>query len=704
MRITPLRLVLALAMVLGGGLFLAVRSNEDLRWRVNVVAMKAAGKFPEIGWQELTPMLRPGSGFWLESLTRSPNVYAAVRSPFASNHDIATGRALFRLQCVICHGVAGQGGTAPALVGRELSAGSSDWAIFRTIRHGVPGTPMQAHDLPDGDIWRLVSYIQELGNKQRAAESAGSNLENLPMLGVSSDALKKATDAATDWPTYYGSYNGHRYSDLLGINLNTISKLQAQWIYQLPTKGARIQATPIAVAGRLFVTDPQGSVFALDSRTGAPLWHFLRAASHEVPLCCVTANRGVAVLDDRVFVATIDAHLIALDGKSGRLIWDKTIVDYRSGYSSTGAPLIVKNMVITGIAGSEFGAPGFISAYDIRSGDLVWRFNTIPRPGEKGNETWAGDSWKTGGASSWMTGTYDPQLDLVYWGIANPAPDYDASLRPGDNLYSNSVVALHADTGKLAWHFQYTPGDDHDWDSVQTQMLADVQFGGKTRQLLITANRNGFYYVLDRKTGQFLHASPYVKQTWADHIDSNGRPVRRPEAAPTERGVILYPGGTGGTNWWPPTYSPLARLFIVPALERPGIFFKTRLGERREGERLLGGSSSGTSTSQFTAIRALDPTTGSLQWEHRSPVSNDNGDLSGLLSTAGGLVFGSDRTRLIALDITTGREVWSFEAGGKIYSPPVSYVAGNSQYIAFAAGDIVVALALPQAAATTHSN
>jgi alcohol dehydrogenase (cytochrome c) len=411
----------------------------------------------------------------------------------------------------------------------------------------------------------------------------------------------------------------------------------------------------------------------------------------------------VALLDETVFVGTLDAHLIALDASTGKAKWDKTITDYREGYSSTGAPLVVKDMVVVGIAGAEYGARGFIAAYDAKTGDQRWRVETVPAPGQKGNETWAGDSWRTGGASTWMTGTYDPELDLIFWGTGNPAPDYDASLRAGDNLYANSVLALKSATGELAWHFQYTPGDDHDWDAVQTPVLADIRAGGETRKLLLTANRNGFFYVLDRTTGQFLRAVPYVKQTWAERIDPNGRPIKRADAAATERGTLVFPGASGGTNWWPPTYSPVAQLFIVPALERPGIFFKSSGGERHGNEKILGGSVQGTAASHYTAVRALDPLTGELRWERRSNDRFDAADMSGLLSTAGGLVFTSDRSKLIALDVTDGHLLWSFEAGGSIHTPPATYTAGAEQFLVFAAGDVVIGMALPPplTAATT---
>jgi alcohol dehydrogenase (cytochrome c) len=666
-------------------------------WRGGVLLLKLSGGLESVSWNDLFTMMKPGSGFWLEPLLESGNPYAVIQNPFRSAQDVRTGRALFRYECERCHGPSARGGAGPPLVGRPLTHGSSDWALFRTITDGVAGTAMPPHTFSADDTWKLVSYIQSQSSSPNADTVAEAGAA-LPPLLVESDVMRAARTASAEWPTYYGSYNGLRYSNLAGINRSNVSQLQARWIHQLTTKGARIEASPVVAGGRIFITEPQGGVVALDAGTGAQIWRYGRTISKNLSLCCATANRGVALLDDRVYVATLDAHLIALDGTTGQVLWDKVIADYNEGYSSTGAPLALKNLIVVGIAGAEFGAPGFIMAFDATTGEKKWRFDTIPKPGEKGNDTWGGDSWRTGGAATWMTGTYDPELDLIYWGTGNPVPDYDASLRPGDNLYSDSVLALRPDTGELVWHFQFTPGDDHDWDAVQVPVLVDVVDGGQTRKLLLTANRNGFFYALDRTNGQFLRAVPYVKQTWATGIDPNGRPMKRPEASGSERGALVYPGASGGTNWWPPTYSPKAELFMVPALERPGVFFKTTRGEQeRDGRQMLAGASVATAEKHFTAVRALDPRTGEMRWEHRFAARYDVGDLCGLLSTAGGLVFTSDRHKLVALDVENGNELWAFHTSAEIYTPPAAYRLGTEQFVVIVAGDVVVALALPPA-------
>jgi alcohol dehydrogenase (cytochrome c) len=681
----------AVAVLVGALIFL----SAEARWRINVIALKGTGKIDHLPWNDLLPMLKPGSGFWLEPLVKSRNPYATIRNPRGEPGDVNTGKAMFRYQCQTCHGVGGRGGgVAPALVGRDLSHGASDWALYEIIKYGVSGTPMTAHEFPANDLWKLVAYVQNI-RLQHAESQAVASASSLPEFSVPFEALRSAQYAAADWPTYYGSYNGTRYSSLEHINRSNVRQLQARWIYQMPSRGARMEASPIIVDGRLFVTDPDGGVIALDAATGSRLWRYSRPAPHDVQLCCVTANRGVAALNGAVFVATLDAHLIALDAVTGKVLWDQVIVDYRKGYSSTGAPIAVKDMIVTGIAGSEYGAMGFVAAFNATTGAKLWQFDTIPKPGEKGSDTWAGDSWRTGGAATWMTGTYDADLDLIYWGVANPAPDFDASKRAGDNLYSNSVVALRASSGQLAWYFQFTPGDDHDWDAVQVPVLADVVDGTQTKKLLLQANRNGFFYALDRATGKFIGATPFIDQTWAESIDAAGRPRKRPNISPSLRGTLLNPSSTGATNWWPPTFNPKAQLFVVPALERPGLYFKTDV-EEGEGKELLGGTSPGATESHVMAMRALDPRSGRLKWERRA-VNNREAFTSGLLSTAGGLVFMSEQSKLIALDIDDGRQLWSFEAGGQVLAPPSTYRIGAEQYVAFAAGDVIVGLSLPAA-------
>jgi len=384
-----------------------------------------------------------------------------------------------------------------------------------------------------------------------------------------------------------------------------------------------------------------------------------------------------------VYVNTVDSHLLALDAKTGQVRWDVIVADYKQGISLTAAPLAVKDKIIIGMAGGEYGVRGFIDAYDAKTGKRAWRFWTIPGPGEKGNETWAGDSWKTGAAATWVTGSYDADTNTLYWGTGNPGPDWNGDVRKGDNLYSDSVVALDADTGKLKWHFQFTPHDVHDWDATEVPVLAEGMVRGERRKLVLFANRNAFYYVLDRQTGEFLNGRAYAKQTWATGLDDKGRPMRVPGTSPTERGVMVYPSVAGATNWFSPSYSPKTELFYVATRETAGVYF---IGdaEYKPGLQFNGGGFRNQPTADtYGAIRALVPGTGELKWEFRlhSPP------WSGVLSTAGGLVFATAAEGdVMALDAASGKLLWRFQSGGAANANPMSYLSGGKQYIAVAMG------------------
>src|SRR5947208_1901036 len=362
--------------------------------------------------------------------------------------------------------------------------------------------------------------------------------------------------------------------------------------------------------GVMYVTQPPDKVLALDADTGHVLWSYRRELPGTLPLCCYRSSRGVALLGDRVYVGTLDAHLVALDGRTGTVVWDVAVGDPQAGYSITGAPLAVKGNVIVGVGGGEFGIRGFLDAYDATTGKRAWRFYTVPAPGERGHETWSGASWKTGGAPTWLTGSFDPDSNVVYWGVGNPSPPYQGDERAGDNLYSNSVVAVDADTGTLKWHFQFTPHDEHDWDSCQIPVLADRQFGGTRRRLMVWPNRNGFYYVLDRETGQFLLAREFATQSWADGISPDGRPRVKPGSSPSAKGTLAYPGLLGGSNWVSPAYNPDTGLLYVPTVERGTIFFKGKAHFTPGALFAGGGHQAVAGASHWTAVRALSVETG----------------------------------------------------------------------------------------------
>ena len=720
---------IALGTLLAGILVVgvAVYGNPDLRWRAGVVGLKAMGKLDGVDWKELLHMVRPGSGYWLEPLLEEPNPYSIIRNPHASADDVAKGESLFALRCAKCHGEHATGGVGPALVGRGFTHGDSDWAVFQTMTHGVPGTAMLPVGLSDLETWQVISHLRALAGQAHvgaltaegsaagagnpaAGSGASANGDAPKFSPVTYQRLLTAGSNTEEWLLPYGTYNGFRHAADTQIDASNVSRLSIRWIHQFGTHNQRIETVPVISGGMMFVTLPRGTLIALDAASGRQIWEYHRTPPPDLALCCSDANRGVAVYGNKVYMETLDAHVLAFDAATGKLLWDRSPVNYRDGYSMTSAPLALDGMLVTGIAGGDFSTIGFIVALDAETGAEKWRIHTIPGPGEPGRETWGGDSAKTGGATTWLPGTYDPELGLLYWGTGNPAPDYNATTRPGDNLYSNSVLAIQASTGKLVWHFQYTPGDDHDWDSVQPPMLVDAQDGGAPRKLLIVANRNGFFYVLDRQTGAFIRGAPYARQTWADGLTPAGRPLRRANTSPSPQGTYLLPSVSGATNWWQSSFSPETHLYYVPALERSGVFFSTKVPPSPEpGQPFYGSGGQGVGNQpHYTVVRAIDPATAQMKWEFRRPVRSEEANIGGLLSTAGDLVFGSDLSDIFALRATDGALLWMFNAGSKIDAAPVSYRSGGKQMLAIAAGQILIAFALPddepRASAQTHAS
>jgi alcohol dehydrogenase (cytochrome c) len=465
-----------------------------------------------------------------------------------------------------------------------------------------------------------------------------------------------------------------------------VARLKPTWVYQSREAG-KLETSPIVIDGVLYLTEKPHIATALDGRTGRPLWSYRRPAAKDVRSCCGPVNRGPAVLDDALFFVTFDANLVALDLKTGKPRWEVKVADPATGHSMTVAPLAVKDKIIVGISGGEFGIRGFLDAYDAKTGKRAWRLWTVPGPGEPGHETWTGSSWKTGGASTWVTGSYDPALDLLYWGTGNPAPDYNGDTRKGDNLYSNSLLAIEPDSGKLRWHFQFTPHDLHDWDSNQVPVLIDASFGGRPRKLIAQANRNAFFYLLDRVTGEFLLGAPYAKQTWASGLDARGRPVRLPGTLPTPEGTKVFPGLAGGTNWYSPAYNPSTRLFYLQAHEDYAQVFYKHDVPYKPGGRFEGGAARDVEGSEhYGVIKAIDPLTGKIAWQfplHSAPSG-------GVLSTAGGLVFSGNREGFFfALDARTGKPLWRFQTGGLIWSNPLSFEIDGRQHVAIPAGQAI---------------
>jgi alcohol dehydrogenase (cytochrome c) len=503
------------------------------------------------------------------------------------------------------------------------------------------------------------------------------------------DRIVHADKEPGNWLTYSRTLDGNRYSPLTEINTENVARLKVRWAYQL--SDLRNEVSPIVVDNILYVTGAN-SAAAIDGRSGRALWQWNRPLPVDfVSVGFGHTNRGGAVLDDKLYVATLDGYLVALDLKSGIERWSIKVLDYKLGYSMTMAPLAIDGKVIVGVSGGEAGIRGFVDAYEAKTGKQAWRFWTIPGVGEPGHETWSGDDWKTGGGATWVTGAYDPDLKLVYWGVGNPGPDWNGDVRPGDNLYTCSFVALDADTGKLRWHFQFTPHDTHDWDATHVPMLFDAEVGGRKRKLISVANRNAFYYVLDRTSGEFISARPYAKQTWAKDIDAKGRPIPAENSQPTEKGALIWPNANGATIWQSPSYSPQTGYVYVPVREIGASYFK-RTTPYHAGTIFAGGGESELPPDDsWGAIRALQAETGEVRWEFKllSPP------WAGVLSTAGGLVFGgSDEGNFYALDARTGKALWDFQTGGPISANPVSFTIDGHQCIAIAADRVLYVFSL----------
>ncbi|MBI3665258.1 MAG: PQQ-dependent dehydrogenase, methanol/ethanol family [Acidobacteria bacterium] len=498
---------------------------------------------------------------------------------------------------------------------------------------------------------------------------------------------------AENWLSYSGDYSGRRHSQLKQINTANVGNVVSQWVYYI--EGAKhLECTPIVVNGVMYVTN-SNEVHALDARTGRRIWLYqdTRTARKDV-------NRGVAVLDHRVFFVTGDAHLVALHATTGALLWDVEYADVKRGYFATLAPLALKDKVIVGVSGGDSGMRGFVAAYSASTGEELWRFYTVPTTGEPGSESWDKFPLEWAGAATWMTGTYDPELNLLFWPTGNPWPDFYGGDRQGDNLYSDSVVALNAATGKLKWYFQFTPHDTHDWDAQEFSVALDADWRGKPRKLLIHANRNGFFYVLDRTNGQFLFGKPFVqKLNWAKGLNERGRPIVAPNTDPTPTGVEVCPSVRGASNWMSPSYNPETRLFYVPTLEQCDTY--TSSSRKPEPMKNFGGTGAEPKPNQVGQfyMRALDPLTAEIRWEH--PMPGPATMWTGTVSTAGGLVFaGDDDGHLIALDAKTGRDLWYFYTGQLLTASPITYMAGGKQYVAIATATSIFSFALfePQTA------
>ncbi|MCB1672544.1 MAG: PQQ-dependent dehydrogenase, methanol/ethanol family, partial [Pseudomonadales bacterium] len=503
--------------------------------------------------------------------------------------------------------------------------------------------------------------------------------------------LLSAGSEPENWMTYNGSYLSQRHSLLDQINRDNVGDLELRWMLPNQVFGAW-QSNPLIVDGIMYVTERPNSVMAVDAVTGRVFWKYRHTPAENSRVCCGANNRGVAVLDDRVFMGTLDARLVALDRINGEPLWDVPVGDVDQAYSVTMAPLVVKDKVIVGVGGGEYGIRGYVAAFYAATGELAWKTYTIPGPGETGHDSWEGDDWQHGGAPVWITGSFDPELNLTYWGVGNPGPDWNAGQRPGDNLYSDSVIALDADSGELQWYFQFTPNDAYDYDSVQVPVLADLAWQGQARKVMMWANRNGYFYVLDRTDGEFLLGRPYVRVNWSSGLDANGRPIPTPQPD----GLPTYPGNQGGTNWYPPSYSPRTELFYFSAWEDYATIYRSEESEYEPGRAFLGGGFSvlapvagaptigigrtnpinnWTNEVGHASLKAMDPRTGEEVWEFEQFDVSD----SGMLTTASDLLFTGGREGYFhILDARTGELLWHKNLGGQIVMAPVTYMVDGT--------------------------
>jgi len=498
-----------------------------------------------------------------------------------------------------------------------------------------------------------------------------------------------------DWPTYHGQLSGNRYSTLGQIAPRNVAGLGPRWIFPIPN-ARHLEVTPVVADGVMYVTNVNAA-WALDAATGREIWHYERPRSKGLSGDAAGGiNRGVAVLGDRVFMVTDNAHLLALHRLTGALLWDVQMADSDQNYGATSAPLVVKDMVVSGTSGGDEGIRGFVAAYSASTGKRLWRFWTVPAPGEPAAATWVGRAIEHGCASTWLTGTYDVETDTLFWPIGNPCPDFNGDERKGDNLYSDSVVALRPESGELQWHYQFTPHDLHDWDATETPMLVDAMYGGRERKLLLQGNRNGFFYVLDRTNGQFLYASPFVHAlSWASGIAADGRPVMLPGSEPTAAGARVCPSMDGASNWMSTAFHPGAGLFYLMALEKCTIFSKSS-AVWKAGESFYGGGArevKDETPRQY--VRAIDLATGKIAWE--IPQTGQGESWGGLLATSSGLLFYCDDAgAFAAVDASTGAPLWHMQLNVDWKASPMTYLAHGKQYVAVAAGGSVVAFGLPE--------
>jgi alcohol dehydrogenase (cytochrome c) len=662
--------------------------------------------------------LERGGDTFTRVLTHILVLFALLPGTIVPEQTSDSGRQVFVSRCAGCHGSDGNGGElGPAITTRVPSRTDDDLATL--FKQGLPAAGMPAFpNLTDTETRELIRFLRTL--RPREGEGAvrmkvtladGGVVEGLRLnhsavdLQVLGDDRKihlyrkngdryRAVTSQTDWPSYNGQTSGSRYSALAQITAQNVSKVVPKWIFSLQNT-SRLQVTPVVVDGVMYVSSAN-ECYALDAGAGREIWHYRRPRTKGlVGNAAGGVNRGVAVAGDRLFMVTDHAHVIALNRFTGALLWETEMADWHQNYNATGAPLVVGNTIVTGTSGGDEGVRGFVAAFDQATGKELWRFWTVPRRGEPKSETWQGRGIEHPGATTWLTGTYDPTLDTVYWPTGNPSPDLIGDDRPGDNLYSDSVVALDAKTGALKWHFQFTPHDVWDYDSQETPALIDATWQGQPRKLLVHVNRNGYLYVLDRTNGKFLLGKQYAKNvTWSSGLTPEGRPIVVPNMEPTLEGKRVCPSLDGASNWYSTSFNPTTGLYYVQTNDKCGIFTRTNM-EWEAGKGFMGGSfKQAPDEPAQRVLRAFDIQTGRAVWE--LPQTGAVDSWGGVLSTAGGLViFGEDSGALMAADAATGKPLWSFQTSQLWKASPMTYMFDNKQYVAVASGSNIIAFGLP---------
>jgi alcohol dehydrogenase (cytochrome c) len=662
---------------------------------------------------------------------------AAQAPPQRQSTANDAGRRSFELRCGRCHGGDGRGGEMGPDISTRLAAFRTDEQLTSLIHTGLPGSGMPPNPVEGQELADLIRFVRTIGTppggmgrgggrgfgprqvRITVETTAGQKFEGL-QLGEGFEDMQVRTDdgkvhllrragakfrevtSEVDWPGYNGDPRGNRYTTMTQITKDNVNRLGARWVFTFPGGGrgttppTRLQMTPVVVGGLMYITSVNECI-ALDAGSGRQVWRFLRPRTAGL-FTDAGVNRGAAVAGDRIFLETDNAHVVAINRFTGQQLWDSEIANSAQNYFSTSAPLTAGDTVIAGVSGGEHGANGMVVAFDQASGKETWRFHVIPKRGEPGSETWQGKEIDHAGGPTWFTGSYDPDLDTVYWPTGNPSEEYNGDARPGDNLYTDCILALDRKTGKLKWYYQFTPHDLWDWDSAETSVLVDAPWQGQTRKLMLHADRNGFFYVLDRTNGKLLLGKQFLKNlTWASGIGADGRPIKLPNQEPTEQGTHVCPSQDGATNWYSPSFNPLTGMYYFQSNEKCSVYIKRDQPEWKAGQSYLGGTQTSARDPQPQRIlRAVDYQTGAMKWE--IPQAGAADTWGGTLSTATGLVFFEEETgSFVAADATSGKVLWSFQANTpNWHASPMTYQFDGRQYIAVVSGGNIIALAVPE--------